>query len=210
MTDGQDLQPAGDFSLTPEQASAKLAEMGAAYKGVVPETPKDATAARARIDALSNSPEFYSKLMKGSVEARAEWARLNLLIANDAGGPTGIIETVDAISDPSALRASAREAMFDGLQASGLPDSAVDYVEGLDRGEIDFRPSEGDGVAAKEILDRLSKNSRWHDRIFREQDPAAIEAMTRLSSVVALAALDGEPVTEVVSRYITNLMERHR
>jgi hypothetical protein len=210
MTDGQDLQPAGDFSLTPEQASAKLAEMGAAYKGATPETPKDATAARARIDALSNSPEFYSKLMKGSVQARKEWDHLNQLIANDAGGPTGIIETVDAISDPSALRAAAREALFDGLQASGLPDSGVDYVEGLDRGERADRPTEGDGVAAREILERLSKNSRWHDRIFKEQDPAAIEAMTRLSSVVALAAQDGEPVTPVVSQYIANLTERHK
>jgi hypothetical protein len=210
MSDGQDTRPAGDFSMTPDQASAKLAELNTAYRGVVPENPMDATAARARIDALSNNEAFYSKLMHGNVEARAEWNRLNELIAAGEGGPTGLIETVDSISDPNALSRGARQAMFDGLQASGLPDSAIDYLEGLDRGEIDYKPTEGDGVAAAEVLNRLSKNSRWHDRIFKEQDPAAIEAMTKLSSVVAVAAQDGEPVTEVTSNFIAKLMENHK
>jgi hypothetical protein len=205
-TDGQDLSGPG---LSPAEATAKLAELTTAYRGTSAEQPMDATAARARIGALSRDEKYYDRLMRGNTEARAEWDRLNQLIAND-DGPVGIIETVNSLDDPNSQSRAARAALFDGLQAQGFADSAVDYVEGLDRGEIDFRPTEGDGVAAKEILDRLSKNSRWHDRIFREQDPAAIEAMTRLSSVVALAAQDGEPVTEVVSRYITNLMERHK
>jgi hypothetical protein len=208
--DGQDLSPAGDFNLSPEQASAKLQELTVAYKGVAPETPATAAEAKARLQTLAGDKGFYDRLMRGNQTAKAEFDRLTGLVANSDESPSDYIETVDSVTDPNAQSRAARAALFDGLQAQGFADSAVDYVEGLDRGEIDFRPTEGDGVAAKEILDRLSKSSRWHARIFEEKDPTAIEAMTRLSSVVALAAQDGEAVTPVVEKYIANLMEEHR
>jgi hypothetical protein len=209
--DGQDLSPAGDYGLTTEAASAKLQELTTAYRGTPSaDPPMDANAARARVQALTNDPKFYDRLMRGSVEARKEWDNLNQLIAAEDGNAGGLIETVDSISDPNAQSRAARAALFDGLQAQGFADSAVDYVEGLDRGEIDFRPTEGDALAAKEILDRLSKSSRWHERIFKEQDPVAIEAMTKLSAVVALAAQDGEPVTEATSKFIAKLLDQHK
>jgi hypothetical protein len=205
--DGQDLGPPG---LTPEQATAKLQEMITAYRGVAPETPQNATEAKARIDALANDPKFYDRLMRGDVEARAAWDRLNELIAADDGGAIGLIETVDSISDPNAQSRAARAALFDGLKANGFADTGVEYVNMLDCGEATEFVSEGDGKAAKDALERLSKNSKWHDKIFREHDPSAIEAMTRLSSAAALAVTDGKPVTPVVSKYIADLMERLR
>jgi hypothetical protein len=205
--DGTDLRPAGDYAIGSEAATAKLAELTAQYNGVAPEAPQNATEARARLQALAHDQKWYDAYMRGSQPHRAEFDRLTLLVAADDGAYVGQIETVDAVSDPSALSRGARAALFDGLREQGLPPSAELYMNQIDSGEQSARPTEGDGAACKQMIDRLLNDASFRDK-YLAGDIAAVNNLNSLSRVVAYAAQDGQPMTEAVAKQIASIRPR--
>jgi len=62
-------------TLTPEQASARLAELAAAHRGPPSTDPKDV------LDRRIADPAFGAKLKAGDTEARAEFQRLTVAAA---------------------------------------------------------------------------------------------------------------------------------
>src|ERR1700730_11249657 len=72
------------WSLTPEQATARLAEMMRPAPGVStppPPPPKDAAEARSRLDALSSDPAWQGKLLASDTDTVKEFNALTQLIA---------------------------------------------------------------------------------------------------------------------------------
>jgi hypothetical protein len=73
--DGQDLGDPGTFALGPEAASAKLAELTAAYKGTAPETPTTAGEAKARLQVLAHDEKWYQRFTAGNLGHQRRWLR---------------------------------------------------------------------------------------------------------------------------------------
>jgi len=124
MSDGQDMSDPGVFSLTPDQASQKLAEMAAALHGPAPSaTPQNAGEARARLQALAGDSKWYANYVRGDQATRAEFDQLTRLASGGEQEPIGLIETVDSVTDPQAVSRATYAALLDGLRENtgGLP-----------------------------------------------------------------------------------------
>jgi hypothetical protein len=152
--------------MTPDQATARLAEMAAAYRPAPSATPQTAQEAAARLDALAKDKDFYARLMAGDAATKREFAELTALKAGAAPGDTlpgepYAIEVVDAVSDPNAVNRATYNGLIEALREQGLPASAEQYVRDLDSGKRTDRPTQGDGAACRQALDRLMKNPEF-------------------------------------------------
>src|SRR5262249_52761566 len=140
MSDSQDSSDPGVYSLTPEQASVKLAEMSAALHGPAPSaTPQNANEARARLQTISADEKWRSRYLSGGQAERAEFEKLTQQVANSPdGAPDVLIETVDSVTDPHALPRAGYAALFDGLRENvgGLPQTAEVAMRAIDSGEM--------------------------------------------------------------------------
>jgi hypothetical protein len=206
--DGQDLGDPGDYSMTPEAASARLVEMTAQYHGVPTGTPTNASEARARLQVLANDSKWYDAYVRGSQQHRAEFDQLTRLVAAaDDGTQVGPInvEWIDGVTDPSALPRAARASLMDGLREQGLPPSAELYMNQIDSGEQTVRPTEGDGAACRQALERLMRDPAWCKKVL-DGDLQANNTMTALNRVIAYAADDGHPITAEVEQQLAKLM----
>jgi hypothetical protein len=113
-------------SLTPEQATAKLNEMAAAFHGTPPGT---AAQAAAELEALMANREWAGRYMEGGTAERAKFAELTTRIAagdtvaDMAAGkvepPSIEVTTGDQLPTHTMMQAIA------DLQARGLTDEAV-------------------------------------------------------------------------------------
>jgi hypothetical protein len=122
-----------EFRGTPEQATAALAAKAAAFRPAPSATPQDAAGARARLDQLVSSESWYAKFKGGDREAKAEWTRLNAVIAESdpianalAGKETAppMMEVVFGKELPSrALSAAVAD-----LREAGFPDDAIRHA----------------------------------------------------------------------------------
>jgi hypothetical protein len=93
------------FKMTPEQATARLEELSAAYRGPAPsDKPGTPAEASARLRQLTNDPNWRDGFLNGTVQMRREFQELTALAATGDHAPDlGMIETVDALSDSHAL-----------------------------------------------------------------------------------------------------------
>jgi hypothetical protein len=133
MADGQDLSPAGVFELTPEAAGAELAKMTADYKAQ--STPPATSPASTRLQEMFADEKTRAAYLGGNLAVVREVEKLhNELIASGDYPPEMLIETVDAVSDPSALPRAAYSALFDGLREQGLPEDTEQYISRFRRG----------------------------------------------------------------------------
>jgi hypothetical protein len=202
--DGQNMSDGGAYSLTPEQATAKLAEMSAALHGPAPSaTPQNADEARARLQAISADEKWRSRYLSGHQAERAEFETLTKQVAGSADGPDVLIETIDSVSDPHSLPRAGYAALFDGLRENtgGLPNDVEEYMRQLDSGEQTVRPTEGDRLVCQETLDRLMKNPGWTKKVL-DGDARANAQMNALVRTISYAAEDGQPVSEVTTKWI--------
>jgi hypothetical protein len=74
--------------------------------------------------------------------------------------------------------------MFDRAAAQGI--------------EHDLAPTEGDGIFAKQVLDRYMKNPETQDKYLNNTDPEVTRRVRGLNRLRALASPDGKPVTKEV------------
>jgi hypothetical protein len=204
-------------SMTPEQATARLEEKAAQYRAAqganqirggaadMPPamgTPASATEARARLTALKNDGAWRDKLLAGSGPQLREFQELTALVAQGDFASDGM-EVVDSVSNSHALRRSGYEAGIAALRdQSGLPAESEAMIRAFDfaaeHGMVnDLAPTEGDGIYAKQVLDRYLKSPEMRDK-FLNGDPEVSRRVHGLNRLRALALQDGKPVTKDV------------
>ncbi len=191
------------FTLPPEAASAELAKMTEAYRGgPAPSAPTNAAEAAQLLESRMADPKWSERVTKGDGPAVAEFNRLSEQARHSTSDTT--IETVDAVSDPSALSRAAYDTMIDGLREQGLPESGEQYIRDLDTGKRTDRPTAGDAAACRQALDRLTKDGDFARKVLAG-DPAANALRSKLGNVVALAADDGKPISPEVVKTLEAL-----
>jgi hypothetical protein len=211
VADGQDLRPPSEVeSMSPQQATLELKKLEEAYRaqpapaattGSSPTatTPQQAAA---RLAQLQADPKWVDKFLAGSGQAQREFAQLSEL-AGDAA-PDGLIEVVNAVDNPSALRRRDYETAIDGLRDQGLNERAENFIRASDRGLTDYLPTEGDGRAFKIAFDRLMKDPAVQKK-YLDGDVEVTNKANAMLRVVALAAPDGQPVTDEAVQFLEKL-----
>ena len=203
--------------MSPEQAGARLAEIGRAYQAAqvspdsVPPPPPGVPAttpaqAAARLAQLRADPAWRRKVLTGSAVQQREFAELTEMMASGGVQSDNLIETVDAISgDPNTLRRSHYEGLMDGLRESGMNDIAEDYVRQLDAGNPNYlRGTEGDKAAFRQALDRLMKSPEMRTK-YLAGDVKLTNVVNGMLRVIALADDDGRPLSDEGKEILTRL-----
>jgi hypothetical protein len=187
---GQVIGPVGSHQIFRSEPSAGASQQA-------PADPAAVGAAQARLTQLQADSAWREKLLTGSGPQLREFHELMKTIVDGGQSPAvgGTFETTDSISDREAQTSLARSALIDQLE---LPEPSVNYLNAMDRGEPVVRPSEGDGLIAKRMLDRLSQSQTWRDNIMQKQ-PAAMKLFKQLNMLKAWAQQDGRPVSPEVS-----------
>jgi hypothetical protein len=129
-------EPIDIMSLTPEQATAKLNEMTAAYRGALPsENPQTAAEAGARLAALGQDPAWSAKLFAGNAEANREFHRLSQMIANGdrtTDALAGIEPRVSELTSGKELNTRNLTTAVRDLREMGLDEDVIRMaIEGL-------------------------------------------------------------------------------
>lgn len=132
MSDAVTPAPAStdSYTLTPEQATAKLAEMAAALNPPPPPAPPaNASDARRRLDALSRDPTWSQKFMSGNAEARREFAELTKRVAEgdpvaDAMNTPEPVFRIDTTVGGEMPQRAIRDFIADARQA-GISEGAI-------------------------------------------------------------------------------------
>jgi hypothetical protein len=157
-----------------------------------------AAAASARLRQMTADPKWQAGLLAGTPQIRAEFEALTQQIAASGDqSPDVSIETVDAVSDPSALSRAAYAGLFDGLREQGLPAHSEQYMKDIDAGRRTDRPTAGDGIACRQALDRLIADADWRQR-YMSGDIEANNLFNTLNRVIAYSAADDKPITPEV------------
>jgi hypothetical protein len=215
QNDGMDLRPPSDIDqMTSAQAGQKLAEMKVEFdraNNPAPPAPLPSGApaltpaqAAARVSQLMANPKFVDEYLAGSASKVREVNELMELAASGDFHPDTLIEVVNAVDNPSALRRSHYEGLMDGLRGQGLPEKAEQYIRDFDAGRETFQPSEGDGVAFKKAFDRFLKDPAMQKK-YLDGDVEVTNKANNLLRVVALAAPDGQPVSAEGVEILTKL-----
>jgi pentatricopeptide repeat protein len=200
-----------DINLTSaEAATAKLAELSAAYRGPEPSaTPSNPQETQARLKHLTTDKAWGERLAKGDVAATKEFKALTEQVASGDQPLAFETEVVDALTDPNAMPRETYNGLIAGLREQGMLADAEQYLRDLDSGARTDRPTAGDGLACKQALDRLSRDAAFARAVF-DGDVAANALRTALGNVIAMAADDGKPVSEAVQRELSTINSRWR
>jgi hypothetical protein len=187
------------WSMTPEQAGAKLAELKVAYDAANgPPAPR--TPGSARLREMLNDPKIRDAYLSGAVPAITR--EINELKAAGAQFDTGGIEVVDGVTDPLAVSKREYATLIDGLREhGGLDVLAEDYLRHMDAGGQVERPTSGDAVAARLARSRLTKDTSFVQK-FLSGDVAATSMMGALARMEAWALDDGRPVSEEFAKFL--------
>jgi hypothetical protein len=213
--DGLDMRPPSDIDhMSSAAAVQKLVEMKVEFdraNNAAPPAPLSSGAsaqtpaqAAARLAQLQSDPAWVDKFLAGSGQQQREFAQLSEIAASGDEIPDGPFETVDAVSNPSALSRAAYAALMDGLREQGLPEKAEAHIRAVDAGLSDYAPTQGDGAAFKQALDRLLKDPAVGQR-YLAGDVATVNQINNMNRVVALAAPDGQPVSAEGVEILTRL-----
>ena len=198
-------ETAAVFSMTPEAATAKLAEIGQQYQAsqvpagnVAPPAAGMATnpaEAAARLAALKADPNFRSRLLTGSAEQVREFQALTAMMASGDVQSDGLIETVDGLSDPNALRRADYESGLAALRDGGLNEISEQYLRDLDSGARTDRGTEGDALALKAFRDRMMRSPELRQKYLSNSNPKLTSLVNALTRTIALCATDGRPLS---------------
>ena len=217
MTDAPAPAAPDVFTMSPAEATAALAQKTAEYKaaqatavGAVPPPPSGASAttsaqAAARLAALKSDPAWRDKLLAAAGPQLREFQELTALVAASDDAPQVLMETVDAVSNPSALRYSQYEAALDGMRENNnLPAITEQYIRDIDAGLRSDAPTEGDGLVFKEAKERWLRDPAVRAR-YLAGDFATVRQVNNMNRVVALAAQDGQPASDQAKEILTKL-----
>jgi hypothetical protein len=170
------------WSLTPDQATAQLAAMQAAYDASgAPAAPtaeqvQDAYDARLRLTALTNDPVWARRYMQGCIPEKREFEALTEMIANDAEA-TGVLEAPIETTVEGGIRRQDLISEIDHLGKVGIPDEGIVAIATGNFSEADVEWAQGwleKGLATKE----------WTDALLRG-DPTVLHEWTALCGVIA-------------------------
>jgi hypothetical protein len=213
LNDGIDTRPPTDVEqMSPQQATLELKKLEDAYRAqpappVVPSAGAAAMTpaqAAARLQQLQSDPAWVDRFLAGSGAQQREFAQLSELAASGDEIPDGPFETVDAVSNPSALSRRDYETAMDGLRAQGMNEKAENFIRASDAGLTDYLPSQGDGAAFKQALDRFLKDPATQKK-YLDGDIEVTNKVNNLNRVVALAAPDGMPISDEGITILTRL-----
>jgi hypothetical protein len=204
--DGLDMRPPTAIELmTRAEAGAELDRMKAAHRPSAPpltaqpSTPEQAAHLAAQ---LQSDPKWVAEYLNGS---KRHAAQLNDALALAATGdmqPETLIEVVNAVDNPSALRKRDYEGLMGALD---LPEKAEAFIRASDAGLTDYAPTEGDGVAFKKAFDRMMKDPAVRTKYLEGTIDEDTNKAKNLLRVVALAAPDGQPVSNEGVEILTKL-----
>ena len=203
---GQDLRPPTAIEqMTPQEAGAELARMTAAFRPSAPPvtaqptTPEQAAHLAAQI---TSDPKWVAEYLNGSKRHAAQLNEALALAETGDMQPETLIEVVNAVDNPSALRKRDYEGLMGALD---LPEKAEAFIRASDAGLTDYAPTQGDGIAFKRAFDRLmtapAVRTKYLDGVIDEVTNKA----KNLLRVVALAAPDGQPVSDEGVKILTKL-----
>lgn len=217
MTDAPAPAPASPWEMNAAQATAALAQKTAEYRAaqasaagdVAPPpigTPTTTPAqAAARLAQLKADPAWRDKLLTGSATQVREFQELTALTAASDAAPDVLMETVDAVSNPSALRYSHYEGMLDGMRENNnLPASTEEYLRDFDAGLRDDVISEGDGLLFREAKERWMRDPAVRAAYLAGQH-AIVRQVNSMNRVIALAAQDGQPASDQAKEILKGL-----
>jgi hypothetical protein len=156
--------PPDVWSMTPQEATAALAQMHSdmhPQPTIDPQTPAEA---QARIDQLIADKDFGARLVTGHLAERKEWDRLHELanqtdkvtdaINNTTTPETFTIETVG----PGELNSRDRASMVNTLRDAGFDDDTIHQaMHGGPVGRTEL-------MNAKVLKSALGGNKDWYDR----------------------------------------------
>ena len=89
---------------------------------------------------------------------------------------------------------------MDAMRDQGMPQRMEDWVNLMETGQAE-RPSEGDGIVARKVWDRLSKSPEFQKAVL-SSEPRALETMALLSGLKAFAQPDGRPISQTVRDWL--------
>ena len=211
--------PASPWEMNAAQATAALAQKTADYKAaeaaamgsVAPPPPAGTPAttpaqAAAQLAQLKADPQWRTRVLTGSAAQIREFKSLTATMASGGDAkPNVMFETVDAVSNPSALRYSDREAAFDGMRENNnLPAITEQYLRDVDAGLRSDAPTEGDGLVFKEAKERWLRDPAVRAK-YLAGDFATVRQFNNMTRVVALAAQDGQPASDEAITILTKL-----
>jgi hypothetical protein len=160
---------------TPEQATAALAAMTAAYRGAPPpDVPTDAAGAAARLELLASDKDWGTRVLRNDVTAKAEFARLTQLSSTLSETELAMIGHV-----PSGY------VHFNSASEAGLPEMAVAAADllavGISPDSIrqlldDREVSAEEHRAVKHLHDQRFSDKAWTDRYMSGDQAARREA----------------------------------
>lgn len=163
-------------TLTPAQATAKLAEMAAPPPP--PDKPTNAVEASARLQALASDKDFAQRLLNGDPAVRKEFDQLNAAVA--AGDLTDLVMAgvvpAGAINygDHASLRDQADAVPM--LRAAGISDGAIRQL-------LEDRPvSRAEYDAVKQFQTARHRDPDWQKRLLAGDHAAGREQL--LMSIV--------------------------
>ena len=190
---------ANTFTMSPADAGAQLEAMSAALHPPAPTaTPTTPAQAAARLNQLAADPKWRENFLSSSAARRREFDELTRLQAS--GDAVSEVEVVDSVSGPN-LPKRGYNLLIDGLREGGLSAGAEQYLRELDAGLHDYRPTEGEGLAAKNLLERLMRNSEFGKR-YLNGDTAVADLVNELNRWIAFARDDGKPVSDWFEQYL--------
>ncbi len=125
-------------NLTPEQATAKLAELEAAYRGAPPiAEPRTPAEARLRLETLSQSKEWADQLLAGNAEARRTFASLTELASQASDRLDGVLngtaepQPFEVTTPDNPLSTRDLTSAVEGLRDLGIDDElAAGFAKG--------------------------------------------------------------------------------
>jgi hypothetical protein len=158
--------PVDPSSMTPEQATATLAQMQINAHPSAPLSPTTASEARARLTELTNNREWGARLLAGHIEERQEWQRLTEL----AAGADEVKDAIDGTTPqphliqtvgPGELSTRDRATAVEMFRDAGLEDGVI--VEAMRGGRVTRK----EFAAAKALQSARHGDEGWRQRLLK-------------------------------------------
>lgn len=169
-------------TMTPQQATERLAQMKAAYDGAGPsENPTTAAEAGARLDVLRQDPQRSARLFAGDVQVRREFDHLTRLVASGdklADALAGVEPPMNELTSGKELNARNLQSAVQDLRELGLGDQAIRDTL-TDTASLSVE----DVALAMEFKQQALGNEEFVRRYFRG-DPEMVAAMTRANAII--------------------------
>jgi hypothetical protein len=179
--------------MTPDEATARLAELTAQYAGAPIETPTNAHEAAAKLDRLAADPEWQQKFNAGDVETRREWRELVAM----KSGRNSIDDVLAGTANPSPFETvtageiSTQNLMqaVEWLREDGIPDEGIRHVVESLRpgGKSPF--TKQDVAAARAWKHRAMQDRAWVER-YLNGAPVERHHMTAVNAILVAGAGD--------------------